>query len=132
MQFVRRIVWKCAIPLAALVFILSAQAGMASAATKVSTAPRTNAQSLSHSGDSNANDAFLRQLQREGKLASSVHILSSLGQTTIVQFPLVPSGLKQAFPNATGLVTIVRGDRNNAFSDTIIVDVQHMPPNVTF
>ncbi|HEY6541379.1 MAG TPA: hypothetical protein VIZ18_10595, partial [Ktedonobacteraceae bacterium] len=43
-----------------------------------------------------------------------------------------PSGIKVAFPNATGLVTIVRGDRNNAFSDTIIVDVQHMPPNITF
>src|SRR5579859_213829 len=132
MQFVRRIVSKCAIPLAALLFILSMQAGIASAATKAATVPRAGTQSLSHSGDTNANDAFLRQLQREGKLALSVHILSSLGQTTIVQFPLVPSGIKQAFPNATGLVTIVRGDRNNAFSDTIIVDVQHMPPNITF
>jgi hypothetical protein len=128
MQFVRRIVSKCAIPLATLLLMLTMQAGMASAATKVLAAPPANAQSR----DINANDAFLRQLQREGKLASSVHILSSLGQTTIVQFPLVPSGLKQAFPNATGLVTIVRGDRNNAFSDTIIVDVQHMPPNITF
>ena len=128
MQFVRRIVSKCAIPLATLLLVLTMQAGIASAATKAVAAPRADAQS----GDINANDAFLRQLQREGKLASSVHILSSLGQTTIVQFPLVPSGLKQAFPNATGLVTIVRGDRNNAFSDTIIVDVQHMPPNITF
>jgi hypothetical protein len=128
MQFVRRIVSKCAIPLATLLLMLTMQAGMASAATKAVTAPRADTQS----GDINANDAFLHQLQREGKLASSVHILSSLGQTTIVQFPLVPSGLKQAFPNATGLVTIVRGDRNNAFSDTIIVDVQHMPPNITF
>ena len=132
MQFVRRIVSKCAIPLAALLFILSAQAGMASAATRALTAPRAGQQSLSHLGDNNANDAFLRQLQREGKLASSVRILSSLGQTTIVQFPLVPSGVKQAFPNASGLVTIVRGDRNNAFSDTVIVDVQQMPPNTTF
>jgi len=128
MQFVRRIVSKCAIPLATLLLMLTMQAGMASAATKAVAAPRADAQS----GDINANEAFLRQLQREGKLAPSVHILSSLGQTTIVQFPLVPSGLKQAFPNATGLVTIVRGDRNNAFSDTIIVDVQHMPPNITF
>jgi hypothetical protein len=132
MQFVRRIVSKCAIPLAALLFILSMQIGIASAATRSVAAPHASAQSLSRSGDINANDAFLRQLQREGQLASSVRILSSLGQTTIVQFPLVPSGVKQAFPNATGLVTIVRGDRNNAFSDTIIVDVQHMPPNITF
>ena len=132
MQFVRRIVSTCAISLVALLFILSAQSGIASAATKVVAAPRTDAHSLLHSGEINANDAFLRQLQREGKLAPSVRVLSSLGQTTIVQFPLVPSGIKQAFPNATGLVTIVRGDRNNAFSDTIIVDVQHMPPNTTF
>src|SRR5579871_5627396 len=132
MQFVRRIISKCAIPLAAVLFILSMQAGIASAATRSVAALRHDTQSLSRSGDTNTDDAFLRQLQREGKLAPSVHVLSSLGQTTIVQFPLVPSGIKQAFPNATGLVTIVRGDRNNAFSDTIIVDVQHMPPNVTF
>src|SRR5260370_42704393 len=132
MQFVRRIVSKCAIPLATLLFILSMQAGIASAATKAVAAPRIGAHSLSHSGDFNANDAFLRQLQREGKLSPSVHVLSSLGQTTIVQFPLVPSGVKQAFPNASGLVTIVRGDRNNAFSDTITVDVQKIPPYITF
>ena len=132
MQFVRRIVTKCAIPLVALLFILSAQVGMASAATRAVSTPRAGEQSLSRSADFNANDAFLRQLQREGKLASSVRVLSSLGETTIVQFPLVPSGVKKAFPNASGLVTIVRGDRNNAFSDTIIVDVQKMPPNTTF
>lgn len=132
MQIVRRIVSKCAIPLVALLLVMIAQTGMASAATKASTAPRVGGQSLSRAKAINASDAFLRQLQREGKLASSVRVLSSLGQTTIVQFPLVPSGVKQAFSNATGLVTIVRGDRNNAFSDTIIVDVQHMPPNVTF
>ncbi len=132
MQFVRRIASKCAIPLATLLFILSMQAGIASAATNAVAAPQSTAKSLSQSGDFNANDAFLRQLQREGKLSRSVHVLSSLGQTTIVQFPLVPSGVKQAFPNASGLVTIVRGDRNNAFSDTITVDVQKMPPNITF
>jgi hypothetical protein len=132
MQFVRRIISKCAIPLAALLLILSMQAGIASAATKAVAAPQIAAHSLAQSGDFNANDAFLRQLQREGKLSRSVHVLSSLGQTTIVQFPLVPSGVKQAFPNASGLVTIVRGDRNNAFSDTVTVDVQQMPPNVTF
>ncbi len=131
MQFVRRIVAKCAIPLATLLFILSMQAGIASAATKAVAAPQTAAQSA-QSDNFNANDAFLRRLQREGKLSKSVHVLSSLGQTTIVQFPLVPSGIKQAFPRASGLVTIVRGDRNNAFSDTVTVDVQQMPPNITF
>src|SRR5690348_3751677 len=106
MQFVRRVISKCFIPLAILLFILSMQAGIASAATEAQIAPHTGAQSLSPSGDINASDAFLRQLQRDGKLAPSVHILSSLGQTTIVQFPLVPSGIKQTFPNASGLVTI--------------------------
>jgi hypothetical protein len=132
MQFVRRIVSKCAIPLAILLFILSMQAGIVSAATKAVAAPQIASHSLAQSGDFNANDAFLRQLQREGKLSRSVHVLNSLGQTTIVQFPLVPSGVKSAFPNASGLVTIVRGDRNNATSDTITVDVQQMPPNITF
>ena len=84
----------------------------------------------SHS--SNANVDLVRRLIRSGRLAPTVHVLSSLPPTTIVQFPLVPSGIKKAFPQATGLVTIVRGDRNNAFSDTVTVDVQNMPPNITF
>ncbi|HKV57430.1 MAG TPA: hypothetical protein VJO32_04085 [Ktedonobacteraceae bacterium] len=132
MQFVRRILTKCAIPLAGLLFVLSMQVGVASAATNVLDTPHVATKSLAASGSVNANDAFLRQLQREGKLSRSVNVLNSLGQTTIVQFPLVPSGVKQAFPNASGLVTIVRGDRNNAFSDTVTVDVQNMPPNTTF
>ncbi len=74
----------------------------------------------------------LRQMVRDGRLARTVHVLDSLAPTTIVQFPLVPSGIKAAFPNATGLVTIVRGNRDNAIADTVTVDVQHMPPNITF
>jgi hypothetical protein len=73
----------------------------------------------------------LRQLHNS-RLASSVHVLASLPPTTILQFPLVPSGIKTVFPNATALVTIVRGDRDNSASDTVTVDVQHMPPNITF
>src|SRR5713101_4891487 len=49
----------------------------------------------------------LRQMVRKGLLAPTVHVLDSLAPTTIVQFPLVPSGVKAAFPNAKGLVTIV-------------------------
>ena len=74
----------------------------------------------------------LRQMVRKGLLASTVHVLDSLAPTTIVQFPLVPSGIKAAFPNAKGLVTIVRGNRDNAIADTVTVDVQNMPPNITF
>jgi hypothetical protein len=81
---------------------------------------------------SNPNVELLHQLVRTGRLAPTVHVLASLPPTTIVQFPLVPSSIKSAFPQAKGLVTIVRGDRDNAFSDTITVDVQNMPPNITF
>jgi hypothetical protein len=74
----------------------------------------------------------LRQMVRKGQLAPTVHVLDSLAPTTIVQFPLVPSGIKAAFPNAKGLVTILRGNRDNAIADTVTVDVQNMPPNITF
>jgi hypothetical protein len=74
----------------------------------------------------------LRQMVHKGLLAPTVHVLDSLAPTTIVQFPLVPSGVKAAFPNAKGLVTIVRGNRDNAIADTVTVDVQNMPPNITF
>jgi hypothetical protein len=91
------------------------------------------AQSLSASTQNhNPNVELLRQMVRDGRLAPTVHVLESLAPTTIVQFPLLPSGIKNAFPQATGLVTIVRGNRDNAFSDTITVDVQKMPPNITF
>ena len=80
----------------------------------------------------NAQAAQLRQMVRDGKLAPTVHVLSSLPPTTIIQFPLAPSGIKAAFPNATGLVTVVRGNRDDSVFDTVTVDVQHMPPNITF
>ncbi|HJT58111.1 MAG TPA: hypothetical protein VJ761_16520 [Ktedonobacteraceae bacterium] len=91
------------------------------------------AQSLSSGTQTyNPDVELLRQMVRDGRLAPTVHVLNSLAPTTIVQFPLLPSGIKNAFPQATGLVTIVRGNRDNAFSDTITVDVQKMPPNITF
>ncbi|HEU5226227.1 MAG TPA: hypothetical protein VFU49_00340 [Ktedonobacteraceae bacterium] len=73
-----------------------------------------------------------RQGTQHGRLAPTTHVLDSLAPTTILQFPLVPSGIKGKFPNAQGLVTIVRGDRNASPSDTVTVDVQNMPPNITF
>lgn len=66
------------------------------------------------------------------RLAPTVHVLASLPPTTILQFPLVPSGIKKAFPDATALVTMVRGNRDDSTSDTVTVDVQKMPPNITF
>lgn len=50
----------------------------------------------------------------------------------IFQFGLVPSGLAQKFPKATGVVTINGGNPNISLYDTITVDVANMPPNVTF
>ncbi|MEO8973866.1 MAG: hypothetical protein ABI406_19945 [Ktedonobacteraceae bacterium] len=74
----------------------------------------------------------LRQMVHNGQLAPTVRVLSSMPPTAIIQFPLVPSGIKARFPNATGLVTMVRGSRDNSTSDTVTVDVQNMPPNITF
>lgn len=48
------------------------------------------------------------------------------------QFGLVPSGLAQAFPNATGVVTINGGNPAISLYDTVTVDVANLPPNVTF
>jgi hypothetical protein len=62
----------------------------------------------------------------------SVSELTSLPETTIVRFPLVPSGLKNAFPTAAGAVTIVRGDHDHGPSDTVTVDVWNLPPRVRF
>jgi hypothetical protein len=117
--------------LLALVMLLASgmQGGIASAATS-SPSQHTIQHGASHT--LNPQVALLRQMVRDGRLASTVRVLDSVAPTTIVQFPLVPSGIKAAFPQASGLVTIIRGDRNNAIADTVIVDVQHMPPNITF
>ena len=130
MQLLRRITFSSLLVLV-LLLIMTLQVGVAAAApmkpTNIATLQRARSAS-----QHNPNVELLRRMVHDGRLAPTVHILDSLPPTTIVQFPLVPSGIKNAFPQATGLVTIVRGDRNNAFSDTITVDVQHMPPNITF
>jgi hypothetical protein len=103
----------------------------ASSATSALAAPSGRQLQVGHV-QNNPEAARLLQLQQSGHLARTVSILNSLPPTTILQFPLVPSGVKQKFPNATGLVTIVRGDRDNSTSDFVTVDVQKMPPNITF
>jgi len=65
-------------------------------------------------------------------LASTVHVLSSQSPSVIVQFPLFPSGIKQAFPKATGVVTIIEGNPAVSLYDTVTVDVANMPPDITF
>jgi hypothetical protein len=66
-----------------------------------------------------------------GQEAPTVKVLASVEPTLIIQFPLVPSGIKTLFPNAKGLVTVFQNPKANDF-DTLTVDVQNMPPNVKF
>jgi hypothetical protein len=135
LQLMRRIYKAGRIPLSgslliALLLVMALQAGGAAAAPL---APNSSARvSRTNAIPFNANAEHLREMVRDGQLASTVRVLDSLAPTTIVQFPLVPSGIKAKFPQATALVTIVRGNRDNAIADTVTVDVQNMPPNITF
>ena len=126
MQLVRRILLGSSLLLTVLLLFSSTSVGAASAAKRPAISHQLELTQF------NPEAALLRQMKREGRLAQSVQVLDSLPPTTIVQFPLVPSGIKNAFPQASGLVTIVRGNRDNAIADTVTVDVQNMPPNITF
>ena len=59
-------------------------------------------------------------------------MLASQPPSVILQFPLFPSGVKKAFPQATGVVTIVQGNPAVSLFDTVTVDVLHMPADTTF
>src|SRR5436305_342473 len=74
----------------------------------------------------------LQQLISAHQLASTVQVLASQPPSVIIQFPLFPSGVKKAFPNASGVVTIVQGNPAVSLFETVTVDVQHMPPDTTF
>ncbi len=74
----------------------------------------------------------LQQLIATHALASSAQVLSALPPSVIVQFPLFPSGIKAAFPKATGVVTIVQGNPAVSLFDSVTVDVANMPPDITF
>lgn len=74
----------------------------------------------------------LRQMVQAHQLASTVQVLSSQPPSVIIQFPLFPSGVKKAFPQATGVVTIVEGNPAVSLFDSVTVDVSHMPPDITF
>src|SRR6185312_3096109 len=131
MQLLRRITLSS--PLILVVLLSITMQMSVAAARPLNTSSNKIAQSVSSSiQNRNPDVELLRQMVRDGRLAPTVRVLNSMAPTTIVQFPLLPSGIKNAFPQATGLVTIVRGNRDNAFSDTITVDVQKMPPNTTF
>ena len=74
----------------------------------------------------------LREMVQAHQLASTVQVLSSQPPSVIIQFPLFPSGVKKAFPQATGVVTIIQGNPAVSLFDSVTVDVSHMPPDTTF
>src|SRR5438105_7394086 len=74
----------------------------------------------------------LRERIQAHQLASTVQVLASQPPSVIIQFPLFPSGVKKAFPQATGVVTIIQGNPAVRLFDSVTVDVSHMPPDTTF
>src|SRR5947209_10071950 len=74
----------------------------------------------------------LREMVQHHQLASTVQVLASQPPSVVIQFPLFPSGVKKAFPQATGVVTIVQGNPAVSLFDAVTVDVAHMPPDITF
>ena len=74
----------------------------------------------------------LRQRAANHQLASTVQVLAAQPPSVILQFPLFPSGVKKAFPQATGVVTIVQGNPAVSLFDNVTVDVSHMPADTTF
>ncbi len=133
LQYIRRTVLSasCLILLFICVQASSATGATAASSSRQHTLVRALQPQVPHV-QNNPEAAHLLQLKHSGRLAPTVNVLNSLPPTTILQFPLVPSGVKQKFPGATGLVTIVRGNRDDSTSDTVTVDVEKMPPNITF
>src|SRR5712691_2310316 len=87
-------------------------------------------------GRANRSQAFqpqtLNQRVQKHELASTVQVLDSTPPSVIVQFPLFPSGVKKAFPKASGVVTIIQGNPEVSLFDSVTVDVDNMPPDTTF
>jgi hypothetical protein len=94
------------------------------------------ASSNAYAGRQIRNQSFqpetLREMVQHHQLASTVQVLASQPPSVIIQFPLFPSGVKTAFPQATGVVTIVQGNPEASLFDSVTVDVSHMPPDTTF
>ncbi len=101
--------------------------------------PTTNGNTTA-GGGGNANPGFpttplaLRtpDFGSPGQEAPTVKVVASADPTLIVQFPLFPVSIKKLFPDATALVTVIQGNPQTNDFDTIVVDVQKMPPNQKF
>ena len=108
---------------------------LVSACSASSTPPTTN---NSTPGTNTGGPAFpttplaLRTPSFGQQEAPTVKVLSSADPTLIVQFTLTPASIKPLFPNATALVTVIEGNPAVSDFDTVIVDVQNMPPNQKF
>jgi hypothetical protein len=115
-------------------FVCLALAVLAIAGTAV--AQTIGASSGSDAGRAVRNVSFqpltLRQMVQAHQLASTVQVLSSQAPSVIIQFPLFPSGVKAKFPKASGVVTIAEGNPAVSLFDSVTVDVQNMPPDITF
>lgn len=101
------------------------------------TTPKTNSTSTTSGG---ANQAAFPSTPPQlrtpsfgsaGQIAPTVKVLASVDPTLLIQFPLVPSGIKAKFPDATALVTVFQNPQANDF-DVVTVDAQKMPPNIKF
>ncbi len=117
--------WPAVLLLCLLLGACSTTSGQTSTATPTAT---------SGSGGYPSTTSTLRtpQLSTSEQTAPSVKVLASLAPTVLIQFPLVPSGIKSKFPDATALVTVIQGNPQLSVFDTVTVDVQKMPPNQKF
>src|SRR6266516_4764290 len=118
-----------------VLLLLGACAGVPSA-TQATTPKATTSSSGSTSTGSASFPTTPLQLRTPDfggseQIAPTVKVLASADPTLIIQFPLVPSGIKQKFPNATGLVTVLQDTKANDF-DAVSITVDKMPPNVKF
>lgn len=99
-------------------------------------AQTSGASSSADAGRQIRNQSFqpetLREMVQSHQLASTVQVLASQPPSVVIQFPLFPSGIAKAFPQATGVVTIVEGNPAVSLFDSVTVDVTHMPPDITF
>lgn len=111
--------------------------GISACSTPVTLPPTQTQATAGNSGGTSAFPTSAPQLRvpdfgSAGQVAPSVRVLPSVAPTLLLQFPLVPASLKKLFPNATALVTVLQGNPDLSVFDTVIVDVQHMPPGVKF
>jgi len=123
--------------MSSLLFLLLLTLSISACSTTVTLPP---AQTPTAAGNTSGQLAFpdsAPQLRRPdfgqaGQVAPTLRVLPSVAPTRILQFPLLPASLKKLFPNATALVTVVQGNPELSIVDTVIVDVQHLPPGVKF